>query len=172
MATMIPSNVVLIGMPGSGKSTVGVVLSKQTARDFADTDLIIQTVHGRSLQDIVDRDGYMVLRKIEEEVLLGLSLRHHVIATSGSAVYSDRAMRHLKSDGIAVFLYADLPTLESRVHDYGSRGLAGSPDQTLAELYEERLPLYTKFADVVVKCENMSHEAVSARIADHLGQRG
>ena len=166
--TWTPPNVILIGMPGSGKSTVGVVLAKQTARDFTDTDVIIQTLQERSLQDIVDRDGYMVLRRIEEEVLLELSVRNHVIATGGSAVYSDAAMRHLKSDGIVVFLDTDLPTLESRVDDYGTRGLAKSPDQTFAELYKERLPLYTKYADVVVKCENLSHEGVSARIAEQL----
>ena len=167
--TQPPFNAILIGMPGSGKSTVGVVLAKQTARDFTDTDVVIQTLQKRSLQDIVDRDGYLALRRIEEEVLLNLQVRHHVIATGGSAVYSDRAMCHLKSEGFVVFLDADLSNLESRVADYGTRGLAKSPDQTLAELYEERRPLYTRYADVVIKCENISHEAVATRIADQLG---
>ncbi|MEW6665654.1 MAG: shikimate kinase [Thermodesulfobacteriota bacterium] len=159
------SNAVLIGMPGSGKSTVGVILAKQTGLDFADTDVMIQTLHRRSLQDIVDRDGPMALRRIEEEVLLGLRLRHHVIATGGSAVYSDRAMNHLRSDGIVVFLDVDLPTLEARVQDFGTRGLAKRPGQSLAELYEERLPLYRRHAEITVKCGALIHEEVAAKIA-------
>ena len=165
------SNLVLIGMPGSGKSTVGVVLAKQTARDFIDTDVIIQTSEGRSLQDIVDRDGFMALRRIEEEMLRGISLRNHVIATGGSAVYSEAAMTHLKSDGIVVFLDADLPTLKARIHDFGTRGLAKSPGQSLDDLYKERLPLYRKYADLVVKCWKLTHEEVSARIIEELGAR-
>jgi shikimate kinase len=162
------SNVVLVGMPGSGKSTVGVVLAKRTERDFVDTDVIIQTLQQRSLQEIVDSDGHVALRRIEEEVLLSLSVRNHVIATGGSAAYSDAAMNHLKSDGIIVFLDADLPTLESRVHDFGTRGLAKRPGQSFAELYEERLPLYTKYADITVKCEDLTHEEVCARIVEEL----
>jgi len=170
--TRTRSNIVLIGMPGSGKSTVGIILAKQTARDFIDTDVIIQTLHGRSLQDIVDKDGYVALRRIEEEVLLGLSVRNHVIATGGSAVYSDAAMSRLRSMGIVVFLHVDLPVLESRVHDMGTRGLAKSPDQSFAELYEERLPLYRRYTDVLVKCARLTHEGVSARIVQELREKG
>jgi shikimate kinase len=159
-------------MPGSGKSTVGVILAKQTERDFIDTDVIIQTLHEQSLQDIVDQHGYVALRRIEEEVLLGLSLRNHVIATGGSAVYSDAAMSRLRSEGIVVFLDVDLPILESRVCDWGTRGLAKSPDQSFAELYEERLPLYTKHADVVVHCVRLTHEGVSAKIVQELQDEG
>jgi len=164
------SNVVLIGMPGSGKSTVGVVLAKQTARGFIDTDVIIQTSEGRPLQEIVDRDGYMALRRIEKKILQGISLRNHVIATGGSAVYSDAAMIHLKSGGIVAFLDADLPTLAARIGDFGTRGLAKSPGQSLADLYEERLPLYRRYADLVVICGKLTHEEVSARIIEKLGQ--
>ena len=162
------SNVVLIGMPGSGKSTVGVILAKQTRRDFVDTDVMIQTLQERTLQDIVDREGPMALRSIEEGVLLGLSLRNHVIATGGSAVYSDRAMNHLRSDGIVVFLDADLPTLEARVQDFGTRGLAKRPGQSFVELYEERLPLYRKHAEITVKCGVLTHEEVAAKVAGEL----
>jgi shikimate kinase len=166
------SNVVLIGMPGSGKSTVGVILAKQSSRDFIDTDVVIQTMKGESLQDIVDRDGYMALRRIEEETLLGISLRNHVIATGGSAVYSEAAMLHLKSHGVVVFLDADLPTLKTRIHDFETRGLARSPDQSLDDLYRERLPLYRKYADLVVDCGNLTHEAISAKIMEELDRRG
>jgi shikimate kinase len=164
--------VILIGMPGSGKSTVGVVLAKQTARGFIDTDVIIQTSQGRSLQDIVDRDGYMVLRRLEEETLLRISFRNHVIATGGSAVYSEAAMVHLKSDGFIVFLDTDLRTLKTRIHDFGTRGLAKSPGQSLDDLYRERLPLYRKYADLVVGCSNLSHEEVCAKIIEELGFLG
>jgi shikimate kinase len=172
MMRKIRSNLILIGMPGSGKSTVGVVLAKQTARDFIDTDVTIQTSEGRSLQDIVDRDGYMALRRLEEETLLRISLRNHVIATGGSAVYSEAAMIHLKSDGFVVFLDADLPTLKKRIHDFGTRGLAKSPGQSLDDLYKERLPLYRQYADLVVECGNLSHEEVSERIIEALGSFG
>jgi shikimate kinase len=159
----------LIGMPGSGKSTVGVVLAKQSARDFIDTDVIIQTSEGRSLQEIVDLDGFMALRRIEEETLLRISLRNHVIATGGSAVYSEAAMVHLKSQGFAVFLDTDLPILKARIHDLGTRGIAMSPSQSLDDLNKERLPLYRKYADLVVECGNLTHEEVSAKIIAELG---
>ncbi|SPD73900.1 Shikimate kinase [uncultured Desulfobacterium sp.] len=164
------SNIILIGMPGSGKSTVGVILAKQSGRDFIDTDVIIQTMQGRSLQEIVDLDGYMALRRIEEEVLLKLKLCNHVIATGGSAVYSDSAIRHLKSDGIVIFLDVELPALMSRVQNFWTRGLARSPGQEFGDLYEERLPLYIKYADIVIKCGDLSHEGVCAKLIERLGE--
>ena len=166
--TMHHTNIVLIGMPGAGKSTVGVILAKQTSRDFIDTDVLIQTVQGRSLQDIVDTDGHFALRKIEEDILLGLELRNHVIATGGSAAYSDAAMKHLKSDGVVVFLDVDIATLESRVHDFDTRGLAKRLDQTFAELFEERFALYTKYADITIDCRYLSQEQVCTRIMAEL----
>jgi shikimate kinase len=162
------SNLVLIGMPGSGKSTVGVILAKKTSRDFVDTDLLIQTSQGRNLQDIVDHDGYVALRHIEERVLLDLSVRNHVIATGGSAVYSDQAMAHLKSDGLAIFLDVDLATLESRIPDFSTRGLAKRPDQSLSELFKERFGLYARYADITIKCDKLTHEEVCARIIEEI----
>ena len=162
------TNIVLIGMPGAGKSTVGVVLAKQTARDFIDSDVIIQSTEGRSLQQIVDNDGYLALRKIEEETLLALTVSNHVIATGGSAVYSDAAMSHLASDGALVFLNVSPSVLEARVGDFGTRGLAKSAEQSFAGLYEERLPLYRKWAEVTVACDTLSHEEVVSRIVDEV----
>ena len=162
------SNIVLVGMPASGKSTVGVLLAKLTSRDFVDTDVLIQRSEGRSLQDIVDTESHMALRRIEEKALLGLDCHHHVIATGGSAVYSQAAMKHLKSDGIVVFLDADLPTLKSRVHNFGTRGLAKRPDQSFADLFEERFFLYTKYADVTVDCADLTQDEVCARIVNEL----
>ncbi len=161
-----PSNLVLIGMPGAGKSTVGVILAKQTSRDFVDTDLLIQTSQQRTLQDVVDRDGHIALRRIEEDVLLGLSVGNHVIATGGSAPYSDPAMAHLKADGIIVFLDVDLATLKSRVLDFSMRGLAKRPDQSFSELFEERSALYTRHADITISCSSLAQEAVCVRIIE------
>lgn len=163
------SNLVLIGMPGAGKSTVGVILAKQTSRGFVDTDVLIQTSQGRTLQDIVDTDGYLALRKIEEAILLGLSLNDHVIATGGSAVYSASAMRYLRSDGLIIFLDVDLVALESRVHDFRTRGLAKLPDQSFADLFYERFSLYIKYADITIKCAGLTQEVVCARIIEETG---
>ena len=158
-------NLILIGMPGSGKSTVGVLLAKRTARAFVDTDLLIQTAVGRPLQDIVDRDGYVELRRIEEEVLLGIECRSHVVATGGSAVYSDKAMRHLKTGGRVVFLDVDLQSLQERVGDFSQRGLAKRPDQTFAELFAERGALYRRYADITVQGGGLDQDEVCEKIA-------
>jgi len=163
------SNIVLIGMPGSGKSTVGVILAKKAMKDFVDTDILIQKSQSRPLQDIVDTDGYLALREIEEAELLKLDVHNHVISTGGSAVYGDRAMAHLKSDGIAVFLDVTLDTLEARVPDFSTRGLAKRPDQSFSELFEERNSLYRKYADFTVKCDGLTPEQVCAAIIEKTG---
>jgi len=167
-----PSNIVLIGMPGSGKSTVGVILAKLSARDFVDTDLMIQAEQGRALQDIVDQAGYLVLRQIEEKVLLGLDVRNHVIATGGSAVYSEKAMGHLRKDGTIVFLDADLATIRRRVPDFGSRGLAKPSDQSMEQLFEERRVLYRKYGEIIIPCSDLTHEEVAAAMMSRLKNRG
>ena len=158
------TTLVLIGMPGAGKSTVGVILAKRTTRAFLDTDVVIQTKCGRSLQDIVDRDGYRALRNIEEEVICGLTLHNHVIATGGSAVYSSAAMHHLKQSGIIVFLDVDLTTLMSRVHDYSTRGLARRPEQSIEDLFAERYQLYANYADMTISCSGMQQDQVCDEI--------
>ncbi len=166
--TELKKNIGLIGMPGSGKSTVGVLLAKMTSRSFVDTDLLIQAAQGRSLQAIVDMDGYMGLRGIEHEILLNLSCRNSVIATGGSAVYSTAAMEHLSRTATIVFLDADRETLEGRILDFHTRGLAKRPDQTFADLFAERRPLYRKYADVTIDCSSATHEQVCVRIMQEL----
>lgn len=162
------SNIVLIGMPGSGKSTVGIILAKMISKDFVDTDLLIQLSEKRTLQDIVDSDGHMELRRIEEQVLLGVNHTNHIIATGGSAAYSEKAMLHLKENGIIVFLNADLDCLRSRIENYETRGLAKRSDQTFQELFDERHQLYVRYADLIVDCSQMSQEQVCSAIADQL----
>ncbi len=144
-------NLVFIGMPGSGKSTIGVLVAKRLGMGFIDTDLLIQERSGRTLQDIVDHDGYVALRQIEEQVLLGLNVKNQVISTGGSAVYSDSAMNHLKQNGTVVFLDISLDVVVQRIGDYSLRGISRRPNQTLAELFEERFALYTRYADLTIK---------------------
>ena len=133
--------------------------------------MLIQTSQQRTLQDIIDSDGYAVLRKIEQDVLLGLSIQNHVIATGGSAAYSDQAMTHLKSDGILIFLDVDLATLESRVRDFSTRGIAKRPGQSFAELFDERFVLYSKHADIAIKCDGMTQEQVCKGIIEKVREK-
>lgn len=158
------SNLVLIGMPGAGKSTIGVMLAEKTDRHFVDTDALIEKAEGRSLQDIVDKDGYLELRRVEEAALLDLTVQDHVISTGGSAVYSAAAMEHLKRNATAIFLDVSLDTLEERIPNFSTRGLAKRPDQSFAELFDERNSLYRKFADVTVKCDGLTAEEVCERV--------
>jgi shikimate kinase len=165
------SNIVLIGMPGSGKSTVGVILAKLTSLSFLDTDVLIQTSERRPLQEIVDSQGYMALRAIEERILLGIQCQGCVIATGGSAVYSQPAMERLRADGVIVFLDVDLPTLESRVRDFSGRGLAKRPEQSFADLFDERVALYKRYAEIAINCTCLTHEEACAEIVARLPAR-
>ncbi len=159
------SNIVLVGMPGAGKSSVGRLLADAVSLHFIDTDdLISSAARGRSLQDIVDSEGYLALRRIEEKVLLGLNCQKHVIATGGSAVYSPAAMDHLKRNGVIVLLDVDLPTLRARINDFDTRGLVKRPEQTLDDLFAERAELYGKYAEVSIACSQMKPEEVCSAI--------
>jgi shikimate kinase len=169
--TASSSSIVLIGMPGAGKSTVGVLLAKLTCRSFVDTDVLIQSQEGRPLQDIVDREGHLALRAIEEQVIVGHGCMGCVIATGGSAVYSPAAMAHLKKHGAVVFLDADLPTLEARVRDLDTRGLAKRPDQSFRDLFDERVPLYREYADITIDCSGRTHDEVCGLIIAALGKQ-
>ena len=154
------SNLVLIGMPGSGKSTIGIILAKRSSHDFLDTDVLIQSIEQRSLQDILDKEGYLRLREIESRVLQGINVQNHVISTGGSAVYSDAAMQHLKRNGTCIYLDVSVDTLRSRITDYETRGIAKRPDQSFADLFEERTQLYRKYADITIRGDGMNQDAV------------
>jgi shikimate kinase len=162
-------NLVFVGMPGSGKSTVGVLVAKRLGLGFIDTDLLIQQETGRTLQHIVDQDGYVALRKAEEQVLLNLNAQQHVISTGGSAVYSDAAMRHLKTGGTVVFLDISLDTVFARIGDFSLRGISKKPNQSLLELYEERSALYSRYADLTIRGDALNHEQVCDALIDGLG---
>lgn len=161
-------NVVLIGMPAVGKSTIGVLLAKAMSRHFIDTDVLIQGREGRRIQDMIDTDGVAAFRRIEERDVLALECRGHVIATGGSVVYSPAAMGRLKKSGVAVLLDLSLPLIEKRLTDLDSRGVVREPGQTIASLFEERKPLYERYADITIDCEGLTHEQTVARIMDAL----
>ena len=162
------SNIVLIGMPGAGKSTVGVYLAKYIAKDFLDTDISIQLREKRTLQEILNEKGYLGLRQIEEEVLLSLRPRNHVIATGGSAPYSKKAMLHLKKEGVVVFLDVSLQILRNRLVDFDTRGIAKRENQTFEELFRERFDLYSEYADLTIDCDYKTQEQITWRIKEEL----
>lgn len=164
-------NIVLIGMPGSGKSTVGVLLAKATQRDFLDTDVTIQAKEGRALQEIIDQEGLDFFRRIEERHILSLNCRDCVIATGGSVVYYPAAMEHLASSGVIVHLDLDLPSLRKRLTNLPSRGVVRVPCQTLNDLFEQRKPLYKKYAQITVPCTGRTHEKIVNAILAELETR-
>lgn len=160
-----PDNIVLIGMPGSGKSTTAPLLAQRLGWPLVDADALIEAAEGEALQAIVDRRGHLALRDIEEKILSALSCHHCVIATGGSAVYSPLAMVHLKQLGTLVYLQLDLPTLAKRIADVSARGLVRRKDQSLADLYRERVPLYERYADITIDCVGKSPDGIVAVIA-------
>lgn len=164
-------NVILIGMPGVGKTTVGMLLAERLGYAFLDTDITIQTREGRRLQEIIDTDGLAVFGRIEERAILTVSVEAHVIATGGSVVYSEKAMRHLKSGAAVCHLDADPKCLQARIDNMDSRGIAMAPGQSLAVLYAERRRLYLKYADVSIDCSDLSPNKVVQRILDILQSR-
>ena len=161
--------VVLIGMPGAGKSTVGVLVAKHLGLGFVDTDILIQERAGRRLQQILDEAGYRELRRLEEEAILALDAGGAVIATGGSAVYSERAMRRLGELGSIVYLKAGCDLLAARIDDYERRGIANPGGQSFEEIYRERTPLYERCADAVVAVDGLTHEEVARAVMAAIG---
>lgn len=144
------SNIVLIGMPGSGKSTLGKRIAKAQGMHFVDTDTLIEKAENQSLQTVLDRRGLKYLRATEEKVISSLNVSNHVVATGGSAVYSESAIAHLQQSSVIVLLSISMQTLNRRVTNASSRGLAKMPAHPLARLYAERLPLYHAAANIVI----------------------
>ena len=164
----LPETLNLIGMPGAGKSTVGVILAKRTGLRFCDTDLDIQVREGTTLQDILEQHGYEYLRAVEQEVLLAIDLERAIIATGGSVVYSQPAITRLRAAGPVVYLAVDLPILEQRVSSAPLRGIASSSQQSFADVYAERAPLYQRYADITVDASNGPAEQIATQILQQL----
>lgn len=161
-------NIVLIGMPACGKSVTGVVLAKSLQMNFLDTDLLIQETAGKGLQDIINEDGMESFKQLEEEVLCDVQATHTVIATGGSAVYYPKAMEHLKKLGRIVYIHVSVETILQRLNNITTRGVAMSRDQGIAELYEERKPLYEKYAEVTAESGGGSMEETVADIVEKM----
>lgn len=150
---MRKDNIVLIGMPGAGKSTVGVVLAKRLGYRFVDSDLVIQEKYGKLLHELIEENGIEGFWKIENDVNASLQLQRSVIATGGSAIYGAEAMEHLREVGTVVYLKLAFEEVEERLGDLNARGVTLRQGQTLRDLYEERVPLYEKYAHKVIECD-------------------
>ena len=157
-------NLILIGMPASGKSTVGVILAKVIGYDFIDSDLLIQKKEGMRLADIIKKKGIDGFLEVENEVNASIEASQCVIATGGSAVYGEEAMKHLRGIGAVIYLQVDYSVIQKRLHNIRQRGVVLRQGQTLQDLYDERTVLYEKYADLIVREGSGEIEAVVARI--------
>ncbi|MEG0961878.1 MAG: shikimate kinase [Lachnospiraceae bacterium] len=161
-------NIVLIGMPGVGKSTAGVVLAKVLGYQFVDADLLIQEEEQCLLHEIINNKGTDEFIKIENRVNAGINVEKSVIATGGSVVYGQEAMEHLRKIGTVVYLKLPYEVLNQRLQNIKGRGVVLRDGQTLLDLYEERIPLYEKYADLVIEENELSVEETIEEIVKEL----
>ena len=168
MSVLKKGNIVLIGMPGAGKSTVGVVLAKNLGKGFLDSDLCIQAQEDRLLHEIISQEGLDGFIDIENRVNSSLQSKNNVIATGGSVVYGKEAMEHLGQMGKVVYLRLPYEEIKERLGDLTKRGVALKEGQTLQQLYKERTPLYEKYADVIIDCSRKPIRDIVAEISRKL----
>lgn len=159
------NNVVLIGMPGSGKSTVGVLLAKALVFGFLDVDLVIQQNEGALLQDILDTRGLEAFMDAEEQAVCSVTCQRHIIAPGGSAILREKAAEHLRALGPVVYLRVPLEELNSRIRNLSTRGIAMKPGQTLADVMAYREPFYEKYADLIIDCPAGQSLAQTTQVA-------
>jgi shikimate kinase len=155
-------------MPGSGKSTVGATLARALGLELVDADGLIEAQEQQTLQQIMDTRGNAVFRAIEEQVLTQMPLFSSVISTGGSVIYSEKIMARLSAHSTVVYLRARFETIEYRVSLAPHRGIASDGEQTLRDLYEERVPLYERYGDIVVDCDDVTPEQITATIIQQL----
>lgn len=158
------SNIILIGMPGCGKSTVGVILAKTLGIGFVDTDLIIQQQEKRLLQDIIDTDGIDYFLDCEAKAVKSLDCDNCVIATGGSVVYREGAIDHLKKNGKIIYLDVSLSEIKKRLNNISTRGIAAQKNDTIDDIYNERVTLYNKYADITLELDGTSVEQAVEKI--------
>ena len=149
--------ITFIGMPGSGKSCMGRAMAGKLKMKLIDSDKLIEKRYGKKLQELIDELGVEKFRRIEEEALLSITGDNLIISTGGSAVYSDAGMRHLKSLGKVFYLFCSCDTVKKRIGDFSKRGIVLKPGQTIVDLYNERAPLYKKYADVTILCDGEAY---------------
>ena len=148
--SFMKNNVILIGMPGAGKSTVGVVLAKLLNYKFVDSDIVIQQKMKKNLNELILEQGAEYFKKIENKINSGLNIKKCVVATGGSVVFGKDAMEHFKKIGTVVYLKASLDSLEKRLGDLDKRGVVHKSGETLLDIFNERSPLYEKYADIII----------------------
>jgi len=163
------NNIILTGMPGSGKSTTGIILAKVRGMHFIDTDIVIQERSGRLLQELIDEEGPEAFLKAEEEAVLSLRCRNTVIATGGSVVLSRKAMDHLQREATVIYLKISFAEMVHRLSNITTRGIVLFAGQGLPGMYNQRVPLYERFADITIDCSDAGFEAVVEMILEHLG---
>jgi shikimate kinase len=151
-------NIILIGMSGAGKSTIGVLLAKALGMDYVDTDIVIQQHEGRLLQDIIDNHGIDEFMKIEERIISDLNLQNCIIATGGSVIYSEKAMNILKQGGPIIYLHVPYQEIKKRLINITTRGIVIKQGKSLKDVYTERVPLYIKYSDKIIDCSNKDIE--------------
>ena len=165
------ANIVLIGMPGCGKSTVGVLLAKALQMDFVDTDIVLQQQQGKKLQEIIDQVGNDAFLKMEEDCVRSLECDQTVVATGGSVVYGKEAMRRLHENGLVVYIRLPYEEIERRLSNLATRGVTLKKGQTLRNLYDERIPLYEAEADYIFEPEEGDVQETVLDLAQRLSAR-
>ena len=161
-------NIVIIGMPGAGKSTMGVILAKTLGRNFIDTDIVAQETTGRLLQEIIDDEGIDAFLETEEKTILSLHIHHAVIATGGSVVFSEKAMEHLRRDGVVLYLKISFEEMVRRINNITTRGIVLVAGQSLRDMYNQRVPLYEKYADITIDCSDGDFEKCIGNVMHEL----
>ena len=165
------TNITLIGMPASGKSSVGVVLAKRLGKKFVDTDIVIQEKYGKLLKELIEEHGDEGFREIEDEVNAGLDLDNCIISPGGSVVYGEKAMQHLKEISVIIYLELSYTAIKSRLGDLRERGITLKEGQSLKDLYLERVPLYEKYADITVNEMKKTLAKTIEEICERLGEK-
>ncbi len=165
---MNKDNIILIGMPGAGKSTVGVVLAKKLGYAFVDSDLVIQSREGKLLHEIIEERGIEAFWSVEEDANASIDVHRTVIATGGSVVYGRRAMEHLKQIGVVVYLRLSCDAIADRLGDLNERGVTLREGQGLTELYAERVPMYEEYADVTIECGGFSIREIVEHVCESI----